>query len=404
MVDDRRAMFRDVMSRLDPTIDPERAVKDNLYVRPPNGIARRLSARLDIDPSSTHLVVGGTGSGKTTELVQAARLLEESDDIKCVRIDVPAVQRLDKLTKGVLLALAGVAAINSFKESFTNDETKKAIRRICELSNGKWYEPWDDDDHDDPGMAWSKGILSLPTTDSNIEDLAESLAELLTAFPKHLVFLFDGLDRLSDIEKFTSVVFDDVSLLKQCGAGIVVVGPQKVRPSIHGEVVAQFDEFHLHGASSLQREVDRIFLMAILRKRVSDCMLADAIASRLISVSGGLVRDLISLARASVEEAYASGDDSVSTLHVDIAAERFGKGLLLGATSLMGTRLREMLPRSASTRKDSAPKVAQAFALSSDIDVDLLLARLIIEVPGTPVRFIPHPAVSMVLSGSHQKA
>ena len=88
MVDDRRAMFRDVMSRLDPTIDPECAVKDNLYVRPPNGIARRLSARFDIDPSSTHLVVGGIGSGKTTELIQAARLLE---------IPVEEIQNFNKM-------------------------------------------------------------------------------------------------------------------------------------------------------------------------------------------------------------------------------------------------------------------------------------------------------------------
>jgi hypothetical protein len=253
-------------------------------------------------------------------------------------------------------------------------------------------------------MVWSKGILSSPATDSNIEDLAESLAELLAAIPQHLVFLFDGLDRLSDIEKFTQVVFDDVSLLKQSGAGIVVVGPQKIRPSIHGEVVAQFDQFHLHGASSMQLEVDRCFLMAILRRRVSEGMLAEAVALRLIRASGGLVRDLISLARASVEEAYASGDDSVSILHVDIAAESFGKGLLLGATSLMGSRLREMLPRSASVNKDSTPIVVKAFALSSDIDVDLLLARLIIEVPGTPVRYVLHPAVSILLTGSHQKA
>ncbi len=403
MADDRRAKFRDVMSRLDPTIDPERAVRDNLYAVPPNGIARRLSARLDIDPGSTHLVVGGTGSGKTTELVQASKMLEETGDIKCVRIDVPAVQQLDQLTKGVLLALAGVATSTLFEETLLNIKPKRAIRQICQLSNGHWFEPWDGEDHDEPDMVWAKGILSSPVTDSKIKDLAESVTELFATFPQHLVFLFDGLDRLSDIDKFTQVVFDDASLLKQCGAGVVVVGPQKVRPSIHAEVVAQFDEFHLHGASSLQRDSDRSFLVDILRKRVSDSMLPKAVASTLIDVSGGLVRDLISLARASVEEAYACGDDTVSISHVNIAAERFGKGLLLGATSLMGARLREMLPRSAGSRQDSAPKAAPAFALSSDIDVALLLARLIIEIPGTPVRFIPHPVVSMVLAGTQCK-
>ena len=404
MGDDRRAKFRDVMSRLDPSIDPERAVRDNLYAAPPNGIARRLSARLDIDPVSTHVVVGGTGSGKTTELVRTAEILEESGDIKCVRIDVPAVQHLDQLTKGVLLALAGVATSTLFEETVLNIKPKKAINQISELSNGHWFDPWDGDDHDDgPDMVWAKGILSSPVTDGMIDKLAESVTELFAAFPKHLVFLFDGLDRLSDMDKLTDVVFDDVSLLKQCGAGLVVVGPQKLRPSIHAEIVSQFDEFHLHGASSLQRDSDRYFLTEILRKRVPDSMLPKAVVSTLIDVSGGLIRDLISLARASVEEAYACGDDTVSISHVDIAAERFGKGLLMGATSLMGARLWEMLPRSAGARKETNPKAPPAFALSSDIDVALLLARLIIEIPGSPVRFIPHPAVSKVLAGGQHK-
>ncbi len=87
---DRRTRFRDYMRRLDPTGDPVLAVEGGLYVPPPNAVSRRIATRIELEPASSHLLVGGIGSGKTTELIAIERALAKVDDLRPVRVDVPS--------------------------------------------------------------------------------------------------------------------------------------------------------------------------------------------------------------------------------------------------------------------------------------------------------------------------
>jgi hypothetical protein len=47
------------MRRLDPTGDPVQAVDGEFYVPPPNAVSQRIATRLELEPASSHLLVGG---------------------------------------------------------------------------------------------------------------------------------------------------------------------------------------------------------------------------------------------------------------------------------------------------------------------------------------------------------
>ena len=64
------ARYRELMRTLDPQGDPRAALTSGWCVGegPRAAFATKIARRLELEPSSQHLVVGGIGSGKTTEL------------------------------------------------------------------------------------------------------------------------------------------------------------------------------------------------------------------------------------------------------------------------------------------------------------------------------------------------
>src|ERR1700691_4626127 len=72
----RRERFRDYMRKLNPTAPARITIDSGLVVEDlHSSLFRTLAARADLDPGSQQLLVGGIGSGKTTELLLAERLL-----------------------------------------------------------------------------------------------------------------------------------------------------------------------------------------------------------------------------------------------------------------------------------------------------------------------------------------
>src|SRR5215468_7569144 len=84
---DRLARFRAIRAKLDPTGDPANAISA-FYVDSPHSVSARLAAELAIAPGSSHLLVGGVGSGKTTELFALRRRLTSETDITALYVDV----------------------------------------------------------------------------------------------------------------------------------------------------------------------------------------------------------------------------------------------------------------------------------------------------------------------------
>lgn len=109
----RLQRFRGYMARMNPTGDPAAAMKEGLYVHPPGRcVASELATRLELEPASTHLVLGGIGSGKTSELLRAAeqlqRSLPEAGD-HVAYYDISQHHDLGAPTmRGILVALAGL--------------------------------------------------------------------------------------------------------------------------------------------------------------------------------------------------------------------------------------------------------------------------------------------------------
>ena len=107
--------------------------------------------------------------------------------------------------------------------------------------------------------------------------------------------------------------------------------------------------------------------------------------------SGGVVRDLVALVRNVGEEAYASGAASVTASHVERAADRFGRGRLLGIDVATAARLVELRPRFG-----NAPDLT--FTPATDVDIAQRLHGILVEIAGTPTRRIVHPTIEPLVA------
>lgn len=391
------------MRRLDPTGDPAQAVASGFYVAPPNAVSQRIATRIELEPASSHLLVGGIGSGKTTELIAIERQLSRVEDLFTVRVDVPSRHRLEKLKPGVLVALAATEVCAELKREEAlgvkvDDAVWASFHRISVLTKGYWGDPSQDDPGDDD--RWVQGMLEEPGLSEDVKALSTLLIHVNGALHRHPVVLFDGLDRVADLSLLASVLTEDVPALGRAGVGLVIVGPQSLRFSPQRFVEKEFETVHLHGSVSLDTGEGIVFLTAVLRARADEEMLPSDSAASLARWSGGLLRDLVALGRAAGAEAYAAGSDTIQAVHISTAQDRFGRDLLLGCTKEMAARLKELGPRRLyqggyAVRRD----LPATFTVATALDQKLLMDRLIIEIPDTPVRYVLHPTIEPLIAG-----
>jgi hypothetical protein len=94
---------------------------------------------------------------------------------------------------------------------------------------------------------------------------------------------------------------------------------------------------------------------------------------------------LINLTQASIEGAYLVGDKNLKLIHVDKAAETFGRGKLLGLTKSDIDILQEFAN-------------GRLLPPSSDAEIKLLITRRIIEYMYPERRCTIHPTLLPMLS------
>jgi hypothetical protein len=402
MSTDRRAAYRELIRRLDPAENAKRALEQGLYVEPSGSISERLANSLELQPTSTHMLVGGIGSGKTTQLLRVQQRLENVGDVRACFVDVLARQKIEHLNrKGVLLALAGLELSNAVASVPGSKDIEDAQREIKDRAKGFWLEWWEAQDGDEGGMVWEPGIIVAPEKEYALQQLEQAVQTLSGVLPFRPVMLFDGLDRVTDVSAFAVLVSHDMPMLKQAGIGAVVVAPQHARTWQHGAMQDYFDALHLHGATHTGDGEGIAFLRAVLHARAADIgVLPEALCTTIANLSGGIVRDLLALARASAEEAYRLGADAVEEVHVRAAADQLGRNLLMGIEQDMVTRLKSLAPMPA----PNAWRQPVPFTVATETDVMLLLRRLIIEVPTTPVHYILHPTIVPLIAGLRRRA
>ena len=232
----RLARFRDMMSRLDAAGDPSRALARDLYVSFPGGASEKIAGRLELRPASTHLLVGGVGSGKTTELLKVRARLAETD-VKAIYIDVSSRHDLAKMKPGVVFLQAAIALTRfayqlSKARGVMNVDAGKATNELENIASGHVH-PRRTKDILDRGYEYREGALAAPGPEfgaltSEVRAIvAPILAPVAEEIGTRAVVLLDGLDRLTDVEIFRNLVDDDVKALTSLGVGVVLVGPLK---------------------------------------------------------------------------------------------------------------------------------------------------------------------------------
>jgi hypothetical protein len=388
----RRERFRSYMARMAAAADPVLAIEQQMYVRPPRPLAEDLVGRLEIEPAGRHLIVGGIGSGKTTQVLMATQALNSIPDMCAAYIDVSRKQDLVKLKPGCLVALAGLALLEHLPEETVQRprrDPSEGRKGFIDWANGFECEPWELE-NDEDRLIKVDGVVTPPAHDwreinaYQVRQLS-LFAEELHRTGRSFVALFDSLDRTSNREGFMRLIVQDVAALHRCQIGVVLVGPIRSLEGFGRLEVDRFDKLHMQAPVDVEQDpVGREFLFRVLRARSDESLLPDEAARAIVAGSGGVLRDLISIAKAAGDEAYLAGADQITPSHVAAAVDEFGRSMMVGLQPADITTLKHL-------------RSGGGFVWTSDDDVTLVATRRVLHYPGPPARYQVHPAIASLV-------
>jgi hypothetical protein len=226
---------------------------------------------------------------------------------------------------------------------------------------------------------------ALPALSRDIEEIRGPLEQFLAVAKdgqKEVVVIFDGLDRLLDPTRFWSVARQDLGLFRELKVSVVLTAPLSV---LFGVGVGQSVSDHfdrVHHMPVVAVDPKRGFLRSVLEKRRGYELLGDVDGDSICRYSGGVLRDLISLARDAAVEAYISGHDSVTSEDVENVVRQLGTGYLRGLGPYEIGILLHL-------------EKSKSFDVSQAADVELLVTRRVLEYSSTDFRV--HPALLSVM-------
>ncbi|MBD2298608.1 hypothetical protein [Nostoc sp. FACHB-190] len=381
------------MAAFEGAADPSKAIESGYYVHAPvKLLVDHISGRIALRPSSSHLLIGGIGSGKTTQLLVACEKINEIEDIYAIYVDVSLYTDISQISSGVLTAIAGLELAKLMQDS-DDPNILSNIRIIRNLAHG--YDGYYDDNYDydynyEPNTIYIKGIIPKKTEgygiSSHLVITVYELTKATSAKYGNIVFLFDGLDRLDDAKTFMQIVSSDAQAISSMGIGLVLVGPLT---AIYGQsrdtVDKTLDYFYYQPFFDVDNDTEAYnFFSKIIQVRSSEDFIEQSAIKLLIQFSGGVLRDFISLIQSSIEETYLSGEDKVNFNHVFHAVDSFGRYQLLGISDNEVKIIKQTL--------DTAK-----FIPRTDEDLRLLVRRIILEYRYPKIRHVVHPAIQVLI-------
>lgn len=411
---ERRKLFRNYMKAFNPTAPARDVIAAGMVLKDlRKNLHQSLAARADLEPGSQQLIVGGIGSGKTTELLLAEETLNQENSLSLF-IDVTAETDLSGLNSGALLASFGLHLARTISDRLKS-KLSDADRQIGQSSFTKLKEfgfgktehifipdedepPFDEDeppfdDDDEPSGHYQTyrvaGKLQppMPALQRDIESVSQelkSLTDLALRFGLDVVVFFDGLDRLVQPEKFWSVVDQDFRVLRSLRVGVLSTAPISVLYGAGKQVADHFDR--VHHIAPLVSKAGEDQLKSVIERRQGTALLDPAATSILCGASGGVLRDLITMARDAGEGAYIAGCDRIEAVHAEATVNQLGTSYLRG----LGPKQIEALRHLHKTK---------SFDLSSAFNAQLLVTRRVLEYSSTEFRV--HPALlPLVLAGT----
>ena len=198
---------------------------------------------------------------------------------------------------------------------------------------------------------------------------------------QRFTFLIDSLDRMTTND-FEDAVREDLDALRLAGIGVVLVGPMRLRYGSQTAITELFGA-NIHSLPEIEPvDAGLAFLTQALRQRVPADVMSDDVAQQLASASGGVMRDLIALAKGAAQEAYVDGSSAVLAAHVATAIDQHGRVSAVGLDSEQVGALRLIREKGTMVIRD-------------DRDIVLLERRRVLDYGGG--RFVVHPALAPLL-------
>src|ERR1035437_2208766 len=406
----RRERFREYMRKLNPTAPARLAIDSGLVVEDLHGsLFKTMAARADLEPGSQQLLVGGTGSGKTTELLLAERWLKQQGQTLSLYIDISSETDLSGLNSGALLAGFGLHLAKAISGSGFFYGLDDASKRILKEARGEiegfafgttktlWvrdefpeYDPYEQYGHYVTESVPGKLQPPLPALQRDIQAIQLPLETFLTAVQERsldVVVIFDGLDRLPSPDRFWAVVDQDFRSLRHMRVGVMAAAPQSVLYGQGRAVSAHFDRVHQIRALSSAPE-DGGYLKSVITQRGGTDLLGQDEVEAICDSSGGVLRDLITLARDAGEAAYIEGAGEIQLLHVIAAIKQLGESYLRGLGPEQIGILRRLIKE-------------RSFDVASSPNVELLVTGRVLEYSATDFRV--HPALEPLLPSPESK-
>lgn len=345
----------EAFNAFDPRLPLEHAEHNPFYVARPPAADKLLSdLQIETNPYSKWLFTGHRGSGKSTELLRLAeKLAAQNFTVYYTVEDVLDMADLDY--KDVLLTL-GYALYSQARAQ------KVRLSRTLIEDLIHWYsttlseiesEVGADAQLEEKADFWFFKLMarfhSEATTrevvrrqvESRLLDLIariEAIAEAIKQKTgKPVLVIVDGLDKLMDLAKGKRMYYEGGSNLLQPRLRVVYTVPLALfYTSEFGQVRASFDDsYHtLPNINVNQRDGQpdaegRRILGEMLHRRVSPDLVTTHAISRLAELSGGVVRELMALAREACSFARVRQAPTVEIEDVERAAGRL-RGVFAG--------------------------------------------------------------------------
>lgn len=301
----------DAARNLDP-VRPASGTRDGLYVTPPDGgLHGWIVSQCAREPQSHLLALGGIGSGKTTELLHARDALLARGGFLPSHLPLDAYFDLGSLTQGQLLTLAGLAMLKALADR--GEPIVGSLRDIAVRLHGFVRS-----DRPAPEALLLSAFLQHRAMAPAIavEDLWAELAPLIERWRKTqasrngIVLLIDALDR-RPFDDFLDVTRDDLPRLRDLGVAVVIVGNLAWRHRHTADLDASLHGFRAQLLYDPALGPHADFLREVVERRAPGLFPKDVLQA-LVQASGGAMRDLLHLARETVYEARALGEEAPS--------------------------------------------------------------------------------------------
>jgi ABC-type dipeptide/oligopeptide/nickel transport system ATPase component len=403
VVFDRRQVYRPFLERLNPIASSLNVLAEGLIVAPDHDprdtgeppIHVAFANTAELTRGSQMALVGGIGSGKTTELLLTQKVLGRHADAVNIFVDMADYTDLSEVSPGAVLAVAGFEIYSHLTKSArgpTKEATAAHTRlRALAIARTAWVDPWERGDEmpDDIVPVQVPGLMRLrfPPLRGKVKeakDLLFSIASQLVETGSQITLLVDGLDRLIRPELFREFAEQDLQALRGTKISVIIVAPLLFLYDKSRFLQDYFDLVkHIPAAAADPKH--SAFLRQILERRGAADLMDRAEITTIAKYSGGVLRDVLTLARSSAEYAYRDGEDRVSRRHVNAAIKQLGNRYLAGLGNTQKRLLRGLT-------EDGKFPIENSSALG------LLVNRQVLEYfKGGLEFFAVHPALAKVL-------